>query len=259
MITVSIDNQEVTVKEGTTLLKASEKLGIEIPTLCYHEGLLPYGACRLCVVEVIKEKENLMAAACSFPVEEGMKVVTKSDRVIKRRRMIVEFLLARCPDVKAIRDLAKKIGIKKSRFRPKNDDCILCGLCVRVCNEIAGIEAIGFVDRGKKLKIDTPFHLKSGVCIACGACSWVCPTGAIEMERDTVKRLRELFGSEHKCRYALMGLVSYKVCSNIYECWRCKIDQRIRDTIAIHPIFAAKEIKTEKIKEYFSFLKKIQE
>jgi hypothetical protein len=79
------------------------------------------------------------------------------------------------------------------------------------------------------------------------------------MERDTVKRLRELFGSEHKCRYALMGLVSYKVCSNNYECWRCKIDQRIQDTLNTHPIFAAKEIKTEKVKQYFSFLKKIQE
>lgn len=259
MVTLSIDDQEVTVKEGTTILAASEKVGIEILTLCYLEGLPPYGACRLCVVEIIKEKGNQVVAACSFPVEEGMKVITNSDRVIKRRRMIVEFLLARCPDVKAVMDLAKKMGIKKSRFKPKNDDCILCGLCVRVCNEIAGIGAIGFVDRGKKLKVDTPFHLASNVCIGCGACSYVCPTGSIEMEFDAVKRFRESLGSEHKCRYALMGLVSYKVCSNNYECWSCKIDQRIQDTLSTHPIFASKEIKTEKVKQYFSFLKKIQE
>ncbi|MFB0564829.1 MAG: 2Fe-2S iron-sulfur cluster-binding protein [Candidatus Aminicenantaceae bacterium] len=259
MITLSIDNQEVSVKKGATILKASEKLGVEIPTLCYHEGLPPYGACRLCVVEVIEEKGNRIVAACSFPVEERMKVVTNSDRVLKRRKMIVEFLLARCPEVKAVSDLADKMGIKKYRFKPKNEDCILCGLCVRVCNEIVGTGAIGFVNRGKKLRVDTPFHLASDVCIGCGACSYLCPTGTIEMELNAVKRFRELLGSEHKCRYALMGLVSYKVCSNNYECWKCKIDQRIRDTLETHPIFAAKEIKTEKVKRYLSFLKKIQE
>lgn len=173
--------------------------------------------------------------------------------------MIVEFLLSRCPDVKTIKDLADRMGIKKPRFKSKNLDCILCGLCVRVCNEIAGIGAIGFVSRGKKLKVDTPFHMASDVCIGCGACSSVCPTDAIEMELDAVKRFLELLGSEHKCRYALMGLISYKVCSNNYECWKCKIDQRIRDALGTHPIFAAKKIKKEKVNQYFSFLKKIQE
>ncbi len=258
MTTLFIDNQEVTVKKGTTILEASKRLGIEIPTLCYHEGLPPYGACRLCVVEIIKKKGNQILAACSFPAEEGMEVLTNSDRVLKRRKMIIEFLLARCPDVKAVRDLADKMGIKKPRFKPKNEDCILCGLCVRVCKDIVGIGAIGFVNRGKKLKVDTPFHLASDVCIGCGVCSYVCPTGAIEMESDALKRFRELLGSEHKCRYALMGLVSYKVCSNNYECWRCKVDQRIRDTLATHPIFAAKKINTEKVKQYISFLQKIQ-
>ncbi len=259
MITLTIDNQKVTVKKETTILKAAEKLGIEVPTLCYQEGLSPYGACRLCVVEIIKEKANPIVTACSFPVEEGMKVSTHSDRVLKMRRMLVEFLLARCPDTMAVRHLADKMGIKKSRFKPKNEDCILCGLCVRVCNDIAGPGAIGFVGRGKKLKVDTPFHLSSDVCIGCGACSYVCPTGAMKMELDAVKRFRESLGSEHKCRYALMGLISYKVCSNNYECWKCKVDQRIRDTLATHPIFTAKEIKTEKVKQYFSFLKRIKE
>ncbi len=258
MVTLSINGQEVQAEGETTILEAAQKLSIEIPTLCYHEGLAPYGACRLCVVEIIGKEKNRLVASCSFPVEEGMKIVTNSERVIKSRRMIVEYLLARCPDVKVIRDLADELGVETSRFSPENDDCLLCGLCVRVCSEIVGVSAISFVDRGVNLRRDTPFHSPSNVCIGCGACTYVCPTGAIKMELDTVKRFHELLGTEHKCRYMLMGLVSYKVCSNNYECWRCKVDQRMMDAVDTHPIFAVKKSKIETVEKYFSFLKKVR-
>lgn len=259
MATLTINNQKVNITKGATILEACKKAGIEIPTLCYHEGLVPHGACRLCSVEIVEKNSNRIVSSCSFPAEEGMKVVTNSERVIKRRKMLVEFLLTRCPDVKVIRELANKMGIKKSRFEPKNKDCVLCGMCVQVCDEIAGIGAIGFVGRGGNMKVDTPFNLISDVCIGCGACTYVCPTSAIEMELEAVERFRKSLGSEHICRYALMDLVSYKVCSNNYECCSCKVDQRFRDMIGIHPVFAAKGVKTEKVEQYFSFLRKIRE
>jgi len=190
MVKLTIDNREVEVEEETTLLQAARKLGIEIPTLCYHEALAPYGACRLCLVEVVTGKGSWLTTSCTYPAWEGIVVRTDSEKVLKARKFVIELLLARCPNVAEIRELAEQMGIKNARFKTADEKCILCGLCVRVCREIIGSSAVGFVNRGIKRTVETPFEIDSEVCIGCGACAFVCPTGVIKIE--DIKGYRKL-------------------------------------------------------------------
>jgi coenzyme F420 hydrogenase subunit beta len=156
MINLSINGLNVSVEQGTTLLEAARLMGFPIPTLCYKDGLSPYGACRLCVVEVGE-------------------VRTASSRVIRARKMILELLLASCPQSKTIQDLAAAYGVHQQRFRQEYEDCILCGLCVRMCEEQMMAKAIGFRGRGENRSIGTPFDIQSEVCRLCGACMYICP------------------------------------------------------------------------------------
>ena len=254
MITITIDDKKIGVPEGTTVLEAARQLGIEIPTLCFHERLIPYGACRVCTVEIIRGGQSSLQSSCSYPAMNGLIVKTNSKRVIDGRRMIVELLLARCPNVPLIQDLAKKMGIQKSRFRLKNEDCILCGLCVVVCHEVAGVGAIGFAGRGTDRRVTTPFELPSDICTACGACSYVCPLNLLEMEKETTKRFRRLPGAARKCRYMQMGMISHKVCPNSYQCWHCEVDQRIEDSSGIHPVFTIRPTEGKEIKKVNGYL-----
>ncbi len=182
MVTLKIDGQEVEVPEGSTILDAATSLGIEIPTLCHHPALEPYGACRLCTVEMKRGDRTRMVTACNYPAQQGIEVQTASERVLKYRRMIVEFELARCSTVKVLRDLADELGIDRSRFGEDKQECLLCGLCVRMCSEVVGANAIGFVNRGTDREVATPYFEISDSCIGCGACVEVCPTGVITME-----------------------------------------------------------------------------
>ena len=175
MITLKVNGLEVSVEEGTTLLEAETFLGLPIPTLCHMEGLSPYGACRLCVVEIEKGANTKLVSSCTYPAEEGLTVRTASDRVIRARRVILELLLASCPQSKTIQDLASAHGIRRQRFKQENEDCILCGLCVRMCQEQMMAKAIGFRGRGANRSIGTAFDIKSDVCRLCGGCIYVCP------------------------------------------------------------------------------------
>jgi heterodisulfide reductase subunit A len=188
MVNLTIDGRQIEVEEGTTVLKAAEKLGINIPTLCFFEALTPQGACRLCVVEIVGGARRGLSASCSYVAEEGLEVRTDSKRVIKARKLVIELLLLRCPDVPKIRELAEEIGIDKKRyerFKPEEEKCILCGLCVRVCQELMKVGAINFVNRGSRRKVSPPFDEYSSVCVTCGACEVVCPTGAINLNEIT--------------------------------------------------------------------------
>ena len=175
MITLTINGLTVSVDKGTTVLEAARLMGLPIPTLCYMEGLSPYGACRLCLVEIGEEPNSKLVTSCTYPAEEGLKVRTASSRVLRARRMILELLLASCPQSKIIQDLAAAHGVNQQRFRQEYEDCILCGLCVRMCEEQMMAKAIGFRGRGENRSIGTPFDLKSDVCRLCGGCMYVCP------------------------------------------------------------------------------------
>jgi coenzyme F420-reducing hydrogenase beta subunit len=193
-ITLKIDDKEVKVKEGTTVLDAAKSVGIEIPTLCYHKALSPFGACRICSVEIVdKRGRKRLVTSCNYPVEEGLLVYTNSDRAIKTRKTLLELLLARCPNVKKIKDMAMSYGIEKPSFwiADEEEDCILCGLCTRVCDELIGVHAINFAKRGVEREVTAPYHRFSDVCIGCGACATVCPTKSKRIQVNTYPTLEE--------------------------------------------------------------------
>jgi len=175
MLNLKINGIDVQVEKGTSLLEAARFYGIEIPTLCHNDGLSPYGACRLCLVEIGEPPRSKLVASCTYPAEDNLVVRTHSRRVISARKIVIELLLASCPQSKVIQDLASKWGVSKVRFKQEHETCILCGLCVRMCEEQMMAKAVGFVNRGNKRKITTPFNVKSDACRVCGGCIYICP------------------------------------------------------------------------------------
>lgn len=194
MITLVINGKEIGAKEGQTILEAARKVGIHIPTLCYHEAVSASGACRFCSVEITtKRGRSRIVVSCLYPVEEGLVVKTHSEKVLRLRLGILELLLSRCPSVPRLQELAKELKLNQPRFKLGNENCILCGLCIRVCEEIAGVSAISAVNRGVKKEVATPFFDSSQVCIGCGGCAYVCPTRAIKIENNQIKLGSKVF------------------------------------------------------------------
>lgn len=256
MIEFVLNGKTVSAQDRRPLIEVAEEHGIEIPTLCHHETVTPYGACRLCTVEMERRGRKRFVTACNFPVEERIKVETDSAAVREIRALIIESLLARCPEVERLKELAAEYGVGLSpRFRLGDADerCILCGLCIRVCSEVVGADAIGFSGRGIEREVTDPFLTDTGQCIGCGACALVCPTDAIHKEEETLVQFLRRQGPERWCRYTLMGILEGAICANSYRCWRCEIDQQYREEIGTHPIFAAREDVNPRVE---SFLEK---
>ncbi len=202
-ITLKIDDIDVKAKAGTPIFEVAKNMGIDIPTLCHHKALSPFGSCRICSVEIVdKHGRSRMVTSCNYPVEEGLVVFTKSQKTMKTRKTLLELLLARCPKVPKLQKLALEYGIEKPAFwiADENEDCILCGLCTRVCDELVGVHAINFAKRGVEREVTTPYHEFSDDCIGCGACATICPTNSkrtrtttFPVLEDDAKKISEQF------------------------------------------------------------------
>jgi NADH dehydrogenase/NADH:ubiquinone oxidoreductase subunit G len=206
-VSLTIDGLAVTSSPGRSLLLAAREGGIDIPTLCYHDDLRPEGQCRLCMVEIGEAPRTRLVNSCTYPVEPGLTVQTRSEKVLASRRMVLELLLARTPKAKIIQDLAAQHGVYGSRFETDNPDelCILCGLCVRTCREVVGVSAISMANRTPGKTVATPFLEESEACIGCGSCVFICPTNVIEYaEQDGI---RTVWGRQFE-------LQPCKVCGN---------------------------------------------
>jgi len=179
-ILLQIDGKEVKAKEGMTLLEAARSAGIKIPTLCYHEELEPYGGCRLCIVELESRGSTRLVVSCVYPVEKNLVVRTRSEKVDRIRKMILQLLLAHAPDAFDLQDLAQEYGADKDRFEKEPSFCIHCGLCVRYCAEVKKKYAVGFVDRGIRKEISFIPEIASRECWDCKACFPLCPTEALQ-------------------------------------------------------------------------------
>jgi heterodisulfide reductase subunit A len=183
MITLTIDGQKIQAEDDQTILEVCRKNNIYIPTLCSHPVLEPYGACRLCVVEVVRRGWSSLQAACTHPAWDGLEVKTYSDPVMEARKVVMGLLLSRAPNVPVIKQLAAEYGVTEPPFpvADPNEKCILCGLCVRVCNDMVKAHVLNFSQHGVDRVVGPPFMEKTRECIGCGACTIVCPTGAIEI------------------------------------------------------------------------------
>jgi len=203
MIEVTIDGQTIEVEKDTKVLAAAKKLGIHIPTLCYHEGLPPDGNCRLCQVEVIDKGRQKLAIACMYPIRGPMEIFTDNERVREARKSVIQLHLNRCPQAKIIQDLAEEYGVEPldERFVTEHSDlCIRCGRCVRAC-EALGNNCLSFSGRGWDRVLVPPFNEPPVGCLGCAACAEVCPTGAIIVKDE--KDIRKIWGKDFtlvKCR-----------------------------------------------------------
>ena len=225
MFEITVNNRVIDAEEGETILSALTRVGIRVPTLCHLPDLPPVGACQICIVEVEGAEGDGLVPSCSYPVAEGMRIFTNSRKVINARRTLLELLLSNHPDdclycQKSrdcrLRTLAEEYGVRErtpgKRFREKLRDltgacvvrdaskCILCGKCVRVCEEVQKVSAIGFVGRAGRTVVAPAFHQSMNVssCVGCGQCTLVCPTGAL-VEHSSLDRVAAAVGDPEKC------------------------------------------------------------
>ena len=182
---------EIEADENSSLLQALQYAGYVVPHLCYHEAVSEYGACRLCLVEVLKGRKRKLTTACNYPVKDGIEVFIDTEAVVKHRKMVLKLLLGLCPGSASLQEIAAGFGVTPDDvpFEGDDNDCILCGLCERVCREVVGVAAITFCERGDRKEVRPPFG-EADTCIACGACAYVCPVDCIRIEvKDGVKNI----------------------------------------------------------------------
>ncbi|TET25524.1 MAG: 4Fe-4S dicluster domain-containing protein [Candidatus Aminicenantes bacterium] len=242
IVTLKIDGHEIKAEKGTPIIKLAEELGIKIPTLCHSDLLESYGSCRVCSVELRKRKRKRLVTACNYPAQDGDEIFTDTELVRENRKLIFELLLARCPDVPIIQEMAKEYGVEKTRFEKTYQNCIVCGLCARMCNDVVGANAIGWGGRGVDREITTPFQIDTDACIGCGACASVCPTGHIIMEPIWKQpgEPREFFLGPHSAVYIptfqavpKVPVIDEEACIH-FKTGGCKICEQVCEPQAIN-------------------------
>jgi bidirectional [NiFe] hydrogenase diaphorase subunit len=246
---VTIDGKSVTVPREATVLEAARRAGVWIPTLCYHPSFSTLSACRICLVEVwpapggrdadvaaatgrSKRPPGRMVTSCNYPVRRDLTVSVNGERATRVRRGVMQLLLARSPESAELKSLAARMGVDGTPYPTVTEsqrNCILCGLCVAVCEEVIGASAIGFAGRGVDRAVAAPFRQPSETCIACGACAAVCPVGTIQVRihADTGEAEISPFKSRAKlltCEGCGERLVSVPVASQIIGRLKEKID-----------------------------------
>ncbi len=179
-INLKIDGKDVVAKAGMTILEAAQSVGVAIPTVCHHEKLVPYGACRICTVEAESNGRTNLVAACLHPVENDLVVRTKTEQVDKIRKVLLEQMLSHAPDSEELQAFAKVYGADRDRYEQEASFCILCGLCVRYCAEVKKKYAVGFFDRGAKREINFIPEVAAKECWDCKECFPLCPTSALQ-------------------------------------------------------------------------------
>jgi len=175
-IAITIDGREIRIEEGATILEAAQSAGIGIPTLCHHEKLTPFGACRICMVDVTRGDRTDLVVSCVVPAEDGAVVATRSERIDRYRKTLLELMLSQAPHAPRIVELAREYGADADRFEPEPSFCIHCGLCVRYCAEVKGAHAVGFIDRGVRKEIAFIPEIAATECETCKECFPLCPT-----------------------------------------------------------------------------------
>lgn len=174
-VTLKIDGAPVRAPKGTSVLDAAVSYGICIPHLCHVPNLRDVGACRLCIVENVKNGWSKITTSCTLTVQEGMVILTNTDKIVKLRRNIAELLVAQAPNSRAMQDIAVRCGVKEVRYPFRNENCIQCGRCVRYCNENFSAHALGFIGRGKNRHVDYALGFHRDFCKNCGSCILFCP------------------------------------------------------------------------------------
>ena len=178
-VTVIIDGIRIRAPKGTSVLDAALGYGICIPHLCHLPYTADIGACRLCIVEHVQNGRSKITTSCTLLVKEGMVIQTNTEKILKLRRNIAELIVAEAPNSRAVQDIAVRCGVKEVRYPFRNNDCVLCGRCVRACTGRYGVKAIGFIGRGKDRRVGFPFGVRPDLCRECGWCTDVCPMSMV--------------------------------------------------------------------------------
>lgn len=177
---ILMNGKEVEAKEGQTILQVARANGVDIPTLCYVPALDAAAMCRLCTVELTEGRRIKLVTACNYPLRRDAEIQTDTESLRHGRRLLIELLAPRCPDSQKLRDLAAEYGANLQRFPESNQDCVMCGLCARVCERMGG-HTLTLSGRGVQIHVDTAFSQPSELCIGCGACAQICPVNKIQV------------------------------------------------------------------------------